>query len=139
MRILATTTKGGLDDIITPMFARAPTFTVVEVENKQIKDVKIIQNQASMQPSGAGIAATQTVCNLGVNVVLTGNVGPNAFHGLSSAGIKIYRADGLKVEEAIRKFLNNELLEITSPMPGMKGGMGRGRGMGRGMGRFFRF
>ena len=121
------------------MFARAPTFTIVEMKDKEIVSVRIIQNQASIQPSGAGIAATQFVCDLGVNVVLTGNVGPNAFHGLSAAGIKIYRAEGLKVEEAVKKLLNNELPGITSPIPGMKRGLGMGRGMGKGMGRGRRF
>ena len=46
---------------------------------------------------------------------MTGNVGPNALAVLNSAGVKVYRAGGLNVKEAIEKFLKGELEQITSP------------------------
>ncbi len=123
MKIAATTQNGGLHDVILPQFGRAPSFTIIELD-KDIKSVEVIQNPACMQPSGAGIMASQILVDRGVKVLLTGNVGPKAMSVLKSAGIKIYRADGLTVEEAVRRFMNGQLEEITSPV----GGMGRGRG-----------
>ena len=131
MKIAATTQSGGLKDIIVPQFGRAPSFTIVEYD-EEIKSVEVVQNTAAMQPSGAGIMASQILTDRGVEVLLTGNVGPKAMSVLRSAGIKIYRADGLTVEEAIKRFISGQLEEITTPTGG---GMGKGMGMGRGMGR----
>jgi len=128
MKIAASTNNGGLDDTITPMFGRAPSFTVVEIKDGEIVAIEVIKNQAAVRGGGAGIAASQTLIDKKVEVLLTGNVGPNAIGVLNSANVKIYKADGLKVEEAIKKYLNGELEEITSPSQPMKskGGM-RGR------------
>ncbi len=131
MRIAATTQNGGLQDTIIPQFGRAPTFTIVEVEGDKIKSVEVVENRAAQQLSGAGISAAQTVIDKGVQVVLTGNVGPKAMSVLSSAKIRIYSAAGLTVEEAVKKLIAGELNEITTPSGGMGRGMGRGMGGGR--------
>ncbi|WP_202319251.1 NifB/NifX family molybdenum-iron cluster-binding protein [Archaeoglobus neptunius] len=132
MRIAATTRRGGVEDTITPQFGRAVTFTIVDYDG-EIKDVEIVENTAASQPSGAGIAASQILVDRRVEAILTGNVGPKAMNVLKSAGIGIFRADGLKVGEAIERFMNGELEEIASPSRGMGGGKGRGTGeMGQG-------
>jgi predicted Fe-Mo cluster-binding NifX family protein len=65
--------------------------------------------------SGAGIQAAQTAVDKGVEVVLTGNVGPNAYQVLSAAGIKIVTGASGTVQEAVTKFLRDELEETTGP------------------------
>ncbi len=129
MRIAASTTRGGIDDVITDMFGRAPTFTVVDVENGRIGNYEIIRNENAAASGGAGIATSQLMADRDVDAVLTGMLGPNAYNVLTAAGIKAYRASGMKVSEAIERMLRGELEEITSPSGG------KGRGMGRGMGR----
>mgnify|MGYP000318297175 CR=1 FL=1 len=139
MKIAATTLEGGLDDIIVQQFGRAPSFTIVEFDGKEARSIEVIKNPAVNQARGAGIAASQLLVDRGVKVVLTGNVGPKAMDVLKSAGIKIYRAGGMKVEDALLKFANGELEEITTAIfgwgPGKGSGGGTGRGMGRGIGR----
>jgi hypothetical protein len=91
---------------------------------------------------GAGIQAAQLIASKGANVAITGNVGPNAFQALSSAGIDILTGAFGTVRETIEKFKSSQLQKITAPTSsmgfGMTGGygmgMGRGRGGGRGMG-----
>jgi predicted Fe-Mo cluster-binding NifX family protein len=138
MRIAATTLRGGLEDIITPQFGRTATFTIVDYDG-EVKRVEVVENRAASQPSSAGIAASQLLIDRGVKVLLTGNVGPNAMNVLMSAGIKIFRADGMKVGEAIEMLAGGKLEEITVPtgmgMGGGRGGRGGGRGMGMGRGR----
>ena len=129
MKIAASTGNGGLDDRITPMFGRAPSFTIVDVKNDEIVAIETVKNSAAVRGGGAGIAASQMLVDKGVEVLLTGNVGPNAIGVLNTANIKIYKADGLRVEEAIKKYLNGELEEISTPSQPMKGGMGRMGGM----------
>ncbi len=115
MRIAVSTTSGGLDDRVSEVFGRAVSFTIVDVEDGEIKNVEVVRNDFAVRGGGAGIAVSQFLADKGVEVVLTGNVGPNALSVLQSAGIKVYRAGGMKVKEAVEKFLKGELEQILVP------------------------
>ncbi len=115
MKIAVSTTEGGLDDRVSDVFGRAVSFTIVDVEDGDIKSVEVVRNDFAVRGGGAGIAVSQFLADKGVEVVLTGNVGPNALSVLNSAGIKVYRAGGMKVKEAIEKFLKGELEQILVP------------------------
>lgn len=127
MKIAASTNNGGMDDTVTEMFGRTGSFTVVEVEGNETGSVEVIQHTGA-RGGGAGIVAAQTLVDKGVDILLTGRVGPNAMQALSSSKIRIYQASGMKVEEAVKKLMQNELQEIEAAQ-------GRGQGMGRGRGR----
>jgi predicted Fe-Mo cluster-binding NifX family protein len=90
-----------------------------------------VQNASQYAPHGAGIQAAQTIVSRGVQVVLTGNVGPNAYQVLSSVGIKIVIGVTGTVREAVAKYERGELKEADSPTVGGHSGMRGGRGMGR--------
>lgn len=91
-----------------------------------------ILNMASGATGGAGIQAAQTIANKGVKVVITGNVGPNAFQALSAAGIRIVTGAFGTVRVVVEKYKKGELRETSAPTVGGHFGMGRGRGQGRG-------
>lgn len=106
-------------------------------------DFKYIGNPNVNASGGAGIQTAQMVSDEGVEVVLTGNVGPNAYRVLESAGVKICTGASGTAEEAIRDYKDGKLSSVNSAtvdeyfgMGGRGGGMGRGggRGMGRGRG-----
>lgn len=124
MRIAATTLKGGIDDVVTPQFGRAATFTIVDYDGG-VKNVEVVENKAASQSSGAGIAAAQTLVDKKVKVLLTGHVGPKAMNVLRAAGIRAYVAEGLRVRDAVEKLVKGELEEFSAPSSG-----GRGKGMG---------
>ncbi len=90
-----------------------------------------IPNVAAGAMGGAGIQAAQTVASRGVKVLITGNVGPNAFQALSAAGIKIATGAFGTVREVIEKYKRGELKETSMPTVGGHFGMGMGRGRGR--------
>jgi predicted Fe-Mo cluster-binding NifX family protein len=71
------------------------------------------------------------VTNMGAKVVLTGNVGPNAFNVLSATGIKIVTGVSGNVRDAVEKYKSGQLQETTTPTVGGHFGMGRGQGRGR--------
>ncbi|WP_297520038.1 NifB/NifX family molybdenum-iron cluster-binding protein [Thermococcus sp.] len=138
MRVLVPTTRGGLDDVVAGMFARAPTFTIVEVSDGTITNVRVVPNPASSAPRGAGVTATQFCIDEGVDVVLAPQFGPNALGALQAAGIKLYQVNpGTPVRNAVEALLRGELPTASVPQeetgPGY--GPGTGRGMGRGIGR----
>jgi len=108
MKICVATDKGGLEDTVSAVFGRCPTYTFVEVEGKEIKDTEIVQNQFAGAAGGAGIQASQFVAGKGANVVIAGNYGPNAFPILNQAGVKVVSAAGINVKDAVMKYLNGD-------------------------------
>jgi len=89
MKIAIATDKGGLDDSVFPIFGRCTTFTIVEVEGEEIKDTQVVPNQFMDARGGAGIQTSQLLAGRGVDVVIAGNFGPNAFDVLKQAGVKV--------------------------------------------------
>jgi predicted Fe-Mo cluster-binding NifX family protein len=93
-----------------------------------------VPNMASDATGGAGIQAAQTIANKGVGVLITGNVGPNAFQALSAVGVKIVTGAFGTVREVVEKYKKGELGETGAPTVkghfgmGIRGGSGRGRG-----------
>ena len=136
MKIAFPTGRGGLDDIVVSVFGRAPTFTIVNVENKEIVDTKIINNTASQYARGAGIQTASLLSNEGVSVVIAPAIGPNSYGILNEAGMKIYRGSG-KVRELVNEYIEGKLNSIQPTGFGRGFGRGLGRGLGRGFGRGF--
>ena len=119
MRIAIPTNGGGLNDTVAPVFARAPAFYIVEVdENGNVISEKIIQNPASAAGGGAGPMAVQTLINEGVEAIIAPQVGPNALGAIQAAGIKLYQVSpGTPVEEAIKAVVSGTVREFTVPGP----------------------
>jgi predicted Fe-Mo cluster-binding NifX family protein len=96
--------------------------------------IETVQNVSQSAPSGAGIQAAQIVANKGAQVVLTGNMGPNAFQALSSLGIRVVTGAFGTVGEAVENFKSGQLKEqLSAPSNPIGFGAGAGSGMGMGM------
>ncbi len=97
---------GGLDDLVSPVFARAPTITFVDVENGEIVNVAVEKNPAASAPRGAGIAAVQFLISKGASVALAGQFGPWASSTASQMGVKLVPIPpGTKVKDAVERYL----------------------------------
>lgn len=108
------------DSLLDPRFGRARYFVIYDSEAKNIKD--IIDNDAKSSGHGAGIRTSQAIINMGVDAIVTGAVGPNAFGVLSQAGIVIYSNSGLeKVKDAINAIDEGGLSKIESAGQSHKG------------------
>jgi len=81
------------------------------------------ENQAGSQRGGAGPLAAKTISDFGVTVLLTGDVGPNAFDALKAAGIKAYIGAKGTVTQAIQQWKNSELKEIGTASIASHSGM----------------
>jgi predicted Fe-Mo cluster-binding NifX family protein len=71
--------------------------------------------QASEAEHGAGIRAAQKLVELGAQVVITGNVGPNAFQALHAAGIKIYLTYAGTVAGTVERLKAGRLSRAEKP------------------------
>jgi predicted Fe-Mo cluster-binding NifX family protein len=128
MKICVTATASTLDAQIDPRFGRCSYLIIVDSETMQFE---AIPNMAAGATGGAGIQAAQTIANKGVKLLITGNVGPNAFGALSAAGIEIMTGASGTVREAVEKFKRGEFKKTIEPTVDSHFGMG-GKGGGRG-------
>jgi len=86
---IASENGGGLDDVVASRFARAPKFTIIELDDKgNIVGVKIIDNPGAQATGGAAIKAIQALINEGVDLVIGPAFGPNAQAVLAEMNIR---------------------------------------------------
>jgi predicted Fe-Mo cluster-binding NifX family protein len=142
MKIAISATGPNLEAEVDPRFGRCQYFIIADPETMAFE---AIENANVMSGGGAGISTGQMIAEKGVEAVLTGNCGPNAYQVLSTAGIKVITGASGKVKDVIEgyqagKFKPSGQASVTNHFgtganPGMGRGMGIGRSMGRGMGR----
>ncbi|MEM0343727.1 MAG: NifB/NifX family molybdenum-iron cluster-binding protein [Thermoplasmata archaeon] len=111
-RICVTSVGPSPDDLVDPRFGRCAYFLITEAEGENFRPV---ENTARGLGNGAGIQAAQTLANMAVDVVLTGDLGPNAFRVLSEGGIRAFRVDGVPVRKAVEEYLRGRLVSIDAP------------------------
>jgi len=114
MKIIVATNRGGLEDDVSPVFGRCQTFTIIEAEGSEIKNVEVVPNQFANAVHGAGIQAGQWVVSQKAKAVIAGNFGPNVSSILQQAGIEMIVAQG-KVKEVVEKYLRGELRSPSTP------------------------
>ena len=112
MKICITASGEGLDSKVDPRFGRCSYFVIYDPETGYVESVS---NASVAASGGAGIKAAETIANAGVNVLLTGNVGPNAFSIFSEVGIEVQVGVKGTVREAVKQYEAGELESISSP------------------------
>jgi len=132
MKICITSQGESLESQVDPRFGRCQYFIIFDTETGKFE---AIENSNITASGGAGIQSGQLIASKGVEVVLTGNVGPNAFQTLQAGGIKVITGISGDIKQAIEKYKNGELNSTQSPTVGSKFGMSGGGigGFGRGM------
>lgn len=121
MKICISSTMDKEGAIADKRFGRCPYYAIYD---QATKDYHFIENEGLAEAHGAGLKAAQTMVDQGVQVVITGNVGPNALRVLDAGHIKTFAMKGNKVEDQIKYYQAGELEEITTP-GAPHGGKGR--------------
>jgi len=113
MKIAVTSYGEELGSNVDRSFGRARWFVVIDLDEDSFQAYSNKQNVDA--PQGAGIQAARNIANLGVDAVLTGNVGPNAFRTLNAASVKIFifKKSVDTVEEALSEWKGGSLEEVT--------------------------
>ncbi|MEW8959478.1 MAG: NifB/NifX family molybdenum-iron cluster-binding protein [Moorella sp. (in: firmicutes)] len=108
---------------VDPRFGRCQYFVIADLDKNTIE---VLANDNVGAGGGAGVATAQTLVNRGVEVVLTGNVGPNALRVLQGAGIKVYSTTASTVQAALEQWQAGKATPVSQPNVGPHSGMGRG-------------
>jgi predicted Fe-Mo cluster-binding NifX family protein len=132
MKIAISTNGPTLDAEVDPRFGRCQYFIIADTETDEFEAVA---NESAAAAGGAGISAAQMVVEKGVEALLTGNCGPNAYQVFSSAGVKVITGVTGTIKNAIAEYKRGTY-EATpqSNVPDHFGMGGGGRGTGGGMG-----
>lgn len=114
LKIAVSSEGPSLDDMVDPRFGRAGGFVIVAPETME---TSYLDNGASQtMAQGAGIETAERMSAEGVNVVLSGYVGPKAFEALKAAEIKVCQdLDGMTVREAVETFKNGNAPYADAP------------------------
>ena len=79
---------GGLDGERSGHFGHCDVFTMVDVENGEIKDVSIVQNQSHVQ--GGCMVPVNLLADHNVNALIVGGIGMRPLMGFKQVGIDVY-------------------------------------------------
>ncbi len=102
-----------LDSLVDERYARAPYLLVIDSDTME---VKALENKNVNKTQGAGTGTSQDLVKAGVDVVISINVGPNAWEVLKGFDVKVYKAEkGMTVREAVELFKEGKLEEIKEP------------------------
>ena len=110
MKVAITAQGQELSSMTDLRFGRARWIHVVDTETGEhyVQDNALQLNL----PQGAGIQTGQNIANLGVEAVITGNAGPNAFRTLHAANIRIFLTAQQTVDQAVAALKEGRLQEI---------------------------
>lgn len=120
MKICISACGKDLDSEVDPQFGRCNYFVIID---QGVGSVTSIKNPGSEAPSGAGIRAAEAVAGAGVDVLLTGSVGPNSFSILSEAGIEIRSGISGTVAFALREYQSGKLAILENANASAHSGM----------------
>lgn len=112
MKICITSQGDSLDSTVDPRFGRCQYFIIADTESDDFESFK---NPNIDSMGGAGIQSGQLAAEKQVKVLLTGNVGPNAFQTLQAAGLDVIIGVSGTIKEVIERYKRGEFKLTQGP------------------------
>jgi len=109
--IVPTETQEGLNANLAEHFGRTPYFTVIELENNEVINVKTITN-TSEHAGGAGFAHDHIV-EQQPNALIVYGMGPRGINAFQNAGIRVLKANADTVKAVITAYKEGKLQELS--------------------------
>ncbi|MFZ2447775.1 MAG: NifB/NifX family molybdenum-iron cluster-binding protein [Syntrophobacteraceae bacterium] len=119
------THPGGLDSPLGAHFGHCDLYTLVEVTDGQVQNVRTLPNVPHQQ--GGCMAPVNHLAQNGVQVLIAGGMGMRPLMGFNQVGIDVLFGGGVQtVGEAVDAFLKGNLQQFTSDFTcGGGGGAGQ--------------
>ena len=107
------THPGGLDSALGAHFGHCDLYTVVEVADGWVREVRTLPNGPHQQ--GGCMAPVNHLAQNGIEVLIAGGMGMRPLMGFSQVGISVlYGGASQTVGEAVEAFLEGKLRQFTS-------------------------
>jgi predicted Fe-Mo cluster-binding NifX family protein len=104
--------KGGLDATRSGHFGHCDVFTVIDVENGEIKNVSTIQNQEHVQ--GGCMVPVNLLASHNVKALVVGGIGMRPLMGFKQAGIEVYQdSQRAEIKPVVEDLIAGILPEMT--------------------------
>ncbi|WP_101510584.1 NifB/NifX family molybdenum-iron cluster-binding protein [Thermotoga sp. KOL6] len=110
-RVAIPVTSESLDAEIDQRFARA---SYIAIFDEATGEFNFHENTVA-EAHGAGPRMAQFLADKGVDVLITANVGANAYEALKMAGIEIYLFQGKTLKGAIEAYKQGTLTKMSGP------------------------
>lgn len=111
MKIFISAESKEKNSLMDPRFGRCQVFSVYDTEtNKFI----FLDNPGYTSAGGAGIKASNFLIDQKADVLITGHLGPNAMEVLKCSTIKTYTSVPKNINDVLKDYLENKLVEITN-------------------------
>lgn len=112
MIAIPSASPGGLEAPVESHFGHCEIYTLVSVENNEIKNVKTVPNIPHEQ--GGCMAPVQYLAQNRVQKLIAGGMGMRPLMGFNQVGIEVYYGGQLPtVESAVQALINGELSQFT--------------------------
>ncbi|ENK0837776.1 NifB/NifX family molybdenum-iron cluster-binding protein [Clostridium botulinum] len=118
MKIAISAIGKTMENLLDMRFGRCEYFQIHDTESKE---VKILENEGQNASGGAGIVASNQLVDEKIDVIITGNFGPNAFEIIEKAGVKAYKCESISITSVIEKYNKGELEQISMSGPAHHG------------------
>lgn len=99
----------GLQSEVYGHFGSAPIFLIIDTETKTVAE----EINRDLHHAHGRCSPLAALCGRHIDAVITGGIGGGALNGLTSAGVKVYRADGTTIEDNLDRYLTSGLPLIT--------------------------
>jgi len=105
--------QGGINGTRSGHFGHCDVFTLVDVEDGEIKDISILQNQEHVQ--GGCMVPVNLLSENRVNALIVGGIGMRPLMGFKQVGINVYHDDQrAEIDPVVTDLIAGNLSEIEN-------------------------
>jgi len=97
----------GLLAEISMHFGKTPYFTLIKLEDGEIKDVDV--KETFGKHAGGSMTPAEIIVNSGADVLVCGNLGPKAVSMLRESGIQVFSGASGQVNQAFKEWKMGKL------------------------------
>ena len=114
---------GGMDATLSGHFGHCHAFTLVEMEDGEVKEVKVVQNGG--HEAGGCMAPVMQLKQLGVEALVAGGMGARPLAGFQQVGITVYYNEGAPTVGSALELLSKGQARVFGPAQTCQGGGGQ--------------
>lgn len=94
-------------------FGKAKFYTVITLDNEEIKDVEVLENKSLSSHSCGG--AVKNILDLNPDALVVGGIGSKPAQGFYNAGLDVYFDKNSKtVENSVKLYLEGKLSKLEN-------------------------